>query len=163
MDDPQTPKPGDAPSGFKPRVKAPQLTKAQRRENNKEAKAANVATTPKGPGGTKPSKPSAPTLEKGPRLSDPRISQKPQNNTVAFLRDARSVASTDTDNVLRDLRIFSHFAPPSKALNTKTEIHPAILRLAIQFSEFRIVGANARCIATANALKAVRLKSPLRM
>lgn len=34
-------------------------------------------------------------------------------------------------------------------------IHPAIQRLALQFSEFKITGANARCIATLTALKSV--------
>lgn len=60
----------------------------------------------------------------------------------------------------RGLRIFSHFgsqkSPSSgKASSVEYPIHPAIIRLGLQFSEFKITGANARCIATLTALKTV--------
>jgi len=37
----------------------------------------------------------------------------------------------------------------------KGDIHPAIVRLGLQFAEFKISGANARCIATLTAFKTV--------
>ncbi|GAV99442.1 eukaryotic translation initiation factor 2B delta subunit [Lentinula edodes] len=37
----------------------------------------------------------------------------------------------------------------------KGDIHPAIVKLGLQFSEFKICGANARCIATLTAFKTV--------
>ena len=56
------------------------------------------------------------------------------------------------------LRIFSHFGQPKSAGHTKGDIHPAIIRLGLLFSEFRICGANARCIATLTAFKKVSPK-----
>ncbi|KAF7353017.1 hypothetical protein MVEN_01269300 [Mycena venus] len=56
----------------------------------------------------------------------------------------------------RSLRIFSHFGLTKHGHGgVKGDIHPCIIRLALQFSEFRICGANARCIATLNAFKTV--------
>ncbi|KDR83426.1 hypothetical protein GALMADRAFT_235555 [Galerina marginata CBS 339.88] len=54
------------------------------------------------------------------------------------------------------LRIFSHFGQPKPvAHSVKGDIHPAIIRLGILFSEFKICGANARCIAMLTAFKQV--------
>jgi hypothetical protein len=94
--------------------------------------------------------------------SEAKHSSKPKSVSHISTKDSASVVSTDADHVLRHLRIFSHFVPSGKSPasnNHKVEIHPAILRLALQFSEFRIVGGNARCIATVEALKEVRCLS----
>ncbi len=72
--------------------------------------------------------------------------------------DAASVAGGDDDpaNRSRGLRIFLHFGlPKPKGHGIKGDIHPAIIRLGLQFSEFKICGANARCIATLTAFKTV--------
>jgi translation initiation factor eIF-2B subunit delta len=53
------------------------------------------------------------------------------------------------------LRIVSHFGQHKSIGHTKGDIHPAIIRLGLLFSEFRICGANARCIATLTAFKKV--------
>ncbi|KAK9898355.1 nagb/rpia/CoA transferase-like protein [Cystobasidium minutum MCA 4210] len=58
------------------------------------------------------------------------------------------------------LSMFLHLDPPksAKSLNAKIhkeQIHPSILRLALQYADFRIVGANARCIAMLEAFKEV--------
>lgn len=56
-------------------------------------------------------------------------------------------------------RIFTHFVVPKKegglGVGIKGEIHPAIVRLGRQFADMKIVGANARCIATLVAFKTV--------
>jgi translation initiation factor eIF-2B subunit delta len=75
-------------------------------------------------------------------------------------KDSASARSTDAEHVFRGLRTFAHFVPSGKSLTSgnnkvEVEIHPAILCLALHFSEFRIVGGNARCIATVAALKEV--------
>lgn len=57
--------------------------------------------------------------------------------------------------VSRSLRIFTHFGLPKPVSHVKGDIHPAILRLGLLFSEFKICGANARCIATLTAFKSV--------
>lgn len=72
--------------------------------------------------------------------------------------DAASVVGGDDDpaNRSRGLRIFLHFGlPKPKGHAIKGDIHPAIIRLGLQFSEFKICGANARCIATLTAFKTV--------
>lgn len=78
-------------------------------------------------------------------------------------KDAASVASHDVGSSFetRGLRIFSHFGlpkPPSTVKGSANVIHPAIVRLGLQFSRFKIVGGNARCIATLTAFKTVRLR-----
>ncbi|KAF9055050.1 IF-2B-domain-containing protein [Hymenopellis radicata] len=58
----------------------------------------------------------------------------------------------------RGLRIFSHFGVPKQlgsGVKGVSDIHPAIIRLGLLFSEFKICGANARCIATLSAFKTV--------
>ena len=58
--------------------------------------------------------------------------------------------------VSHGLRIFAHFGQPKPIAHTiKGDIHPAIIRLGLLFSEFKICGANARCIATLTAFKKV--------
>jgi len=53
------------------------------------------------------------------------------------------------------LRIFSHFGQPKPVAQVKGDIHPTIIRLGLLFSEFKVSGANARCIATLTAFKQV--------
>lgn len=70
-----------------------------------------------------------------------------------------SVAGDDLTSGSRGLRIFSHFGLPKTVSHVgKGNVHPAIVRLGLQFSDFKISGANARCIATLTAFKTV---SPL--
>lgn len=64
-------------------------------------------------------------------------------------------------NQARGLLIFSHFGLPKPVNAAKGDIHPAIARLALQFSTFKITGANARCIATLTAFKTVRCASKI--
>ena len=56
----------------------------------------------------------------------------------------------------RGVRIFSHFGLQQKSGTGKGLIHPAIVRLGLLFADFRITGANARCLATLTAFKHVR-------
>jgi translation initiation factor eIF-2B subunit delta len=70
-------------------------------------------------------------------------------------------AATATDNT-DPLQLFLHLDLPShssqlshSSKSSTSNIHPSIIRLALQYSEFKIVGANARCIAMLEALKDV--------
>ena len=56
----------------------------------------------------------------------------------------------------RGVRIFSHFGLQHKYGAGKGLIHPTIVRLGLLFSDFKITGANARCLATLIAFKLVR-------
>ena len=70
--------------------------------------------------------------------------------------DTTSVAGDDLASTSRGLRIFSHFGLPKTVSHiAKGNIHPTIVRLGLQFSDFKISGANARCIATLTAFKVV--------
>ena len=72
-------------------------------------------------------------------------------------KDTASVAGDDLASSSRGLRIFSHFGLPKTVSHiAKGNVHPAIVRLGLQFSDFKISGANARCIATLTAFKEVR-------
>lgn len=139
------------PPGVKPR---PQLTKAERRELQEKQKAAKIVANA-GPAVAKSA--SSPTSDKPRKSLESKLNARTKSVALSSAKDTASVGSVDTENVLRDLRIFSHFVPSGKSVGTasKVEIHPAIVRLALQFSEFKIVGGNARCIATVNALKEV--------
>jgi translation initiation factor eIF-2B subunit delta len=72
------------------------------------------------------------------------------------LKDANAV-STEDPAIMQShgLRIFSHFGQPKPVVQVKGDIHPSIIRLGLLFSEFKIVGANARCIATLTAFQQV--------
>lgn len=59
-------------------------------------------------------------------------------------------------------RFFTHLEGPATTMGKagnkeKAEIHPAVSRLALQYSSYKIVGANARCLAMLEAFKEVRL------
>ena len=86
-------------------------------------------------------------------------SSKPQSKVSDLPRAAPdalpSVASSP-------LSLFLHLDPPrsAKSLNakiSKEQIHQSILRLALQYADFKIVGANARCIAMLEAFKDVSI------
>ncbi|KAF5369767.1 hypothetical protein D9758_001317 [Tetrapyrgos nigripes] len=84
---------------------------------------------------------------------------RPRSSSSAVPKDAAKDASGALDSEgpkTRGLRIFSHFGlPKTLGHQLKGDIHPAIIRLGLQFSEFKICGANARCIATLTAFKSV--------
>ncbi|GAA6034322.1 hypothetical protein JCM8097_002667 [Rhodosporidiobolus ruineniae] len=68
-----------------------------------------------------------------------------------------SVNGGDNDPTLQPFLHLDLPAPSSSlshsAKSSTANIHPSILRLALQYSEFKVVGANARCIAMLEAFK----------
>lgn len=131
------------------------------------------------PSNRKPSKTGGPAnlnADDSPRTQNRGGPQTPNlNNVSGFIqssrdkdKDAQSTTyshAETTESKIRDLRIFSHFAIPKGGAGLSTrgikggaDVHPVIIKLALQFAEFRIVGANARCIATLTAFKAVGLR-----
>ena len=61
------------------------------------------------------------------------------------------------ENSSKQVALFSHLeiAKGANASLAPKDIHPAVLVIGLQFSEFKICGANARCIATLTAFKKV--------
>lgn len=70
--------------------------------------------------------------------------------------------ATPTPSAMDPLQLFLHLDLPStpsslshSSKSSTANIHPSIIRLALQYAEFKIVGANARCIAMLEAFKDV--------
>jgi translation initiation factor eIF-2B subunit delta len=167
--------PPDAPPQRK------QLTKAERRELQEKQRAAKAAAAASGSTGksqanaAKPSNPKAQTgqhskvtMPVGATSSIAAISTAGgAKKTAKSGKDADVVLGTGTLDKAAELeahrkhqtRIFTHFVVPKKegklGVGIKGEIHPAIVRLGRQFADMKIVGANARCIATLVAFKTV--------
>lgn len=129
------------------------MTKAERRElqeKQRAEKAALKAQHQQGGGGqSKQSSKSSGQSQKKPQAGE--TSKAVSSTTTDAINDA-----TGGKMVSRSLRIFTHFGLPKPISHVKGDIHPAILRLGLLFSEFKICGANARCIATLTAFKSVR-------
>lgn len=148
----------NAPSttAAKPGQKA--MTKAERRELQERQRAAKAANP-----GAKSAKPPKPQ-QQGPssQPSTPRPGASSAQGAPAAKKDPAPPPAAAVADAMRGLRIFSHFGLPKYAGTLRSnlmtrEIHPAILRLGLQFAEFKITGANARCLATLQALKTARL------
>ena len=152
-----------------------QMTKAERRElqeRQRAAKAAAAAT--KAPvAGTQTGGPAAKPPHQTPSTSShPKKSGKGSESPVQTKGSLAvgpsgpahkstkepKAAAEDSAERSRGLRIFSHFALQKPAGHVvKGDVHPAIVRLGLMFAEFKICGANARCIATLSVFKRVRL------
>lgn len=146
------------------------MSKAERRElqeKQRAAKALSQGKTPAPTASTKP--PTKPQAKDGPSSSttNPKavvtarvVSGHPRAES-SKMPDQRSSGSGaggagTSESVARELGIFSHFGLPKQATSGhKGDIHPAIVRLGLQFASFKITGANARCIATLMAFKSV--------
>ncbi|KAH8830658.1 eukaryotic translation initiation factor 2B delta subunit [Flagelloscypha sp. PMI_526] len=158
--------PGRAPGLVQPpqtpRTPKAQTTKAERRAQQEAQRAAKAAA--KDQGGNVPaqkSKGNATPRNKTTFDKQNPNSKDPPSGPSKSSSAAPTVSSADksTASQSRNLRIFSHFADPnipaSVPEKNKGVIHPAVTQLALQFSRFRICGANARCIATLSAFKTV--------
>ncbi|KAF8843159.1 IF-2B-domain-containing protein [Paxillus ammoniavirescens] len=143
-----------------------QMTKAERREQQEAQRAAKAsAKTAAAQSGASSSKPtsthkqSASVSGKGAAHPSAATPKKPGKGPDG--KPARSETKEgahphlQVDETPRGLRIFSHFGTPKPPAVTKGDIHPAIIRLGLQFAEFKITGANARCIAMLTAFKTV--------
>ncbi|ORX87627.1 IF-2B-domain-containing protein [Basidiobolus meristosporus CBS 931.73] len=109
-------------------VRKPQreMTKAERRaQQGQKAKGGAPKTTP----------------------SKPTVTPQPQTKSVSSKEDKKP----------KQLGLFAHLEEPKGPLGTQIpkELHPAILSLGLQFSEFKISGSNSRALATLNAFKKV--------
>ncbi len=155
-------------SDSRPPLKAQkEMSKAERRELQEKQRAAKAAAKAAGPSqpGQKPAAKQPPasggsnaTPKKGGKPADPAPPRTPATPSGRQPRDAKMATTTLTETGpinARGLRIFSHFGLPKPVSLAKGDIHPVILRLALQFSDFKITGANARCIATLTAFKTV--------
>jgi translation initiation factor eIF-2B subunit delta len=128
------------------------MSKAERRELQEKQRAAKLAQKQQPQSGDTPNKPKAKPKTDSAQRRGSGAAEKTQSSGV----DASAMDIETATNKSRSLRIFSHFGLTKHGHGVKGDIHPCIIRLALQFSEFRICGANARCIATLTAFKTVR-------
>ncbi|KAG8901973.1 hypothetical protein FRC00_003089, partial [Tulasnella sp. 408] len=170
---PSVPKPAES-SKDKPPQRGPPpgekkvLTKAERREIQEAQRAAKEvakaqAAAGKGGGGGGKGKQAPAPQKKPPAAAGPSRIQSDAN--IAAFHHPKSTAAPSIETASTApppetlLRIFSHFALPkplpSLGSGIKGDIHPVIRKLGLQFADFRIVGANARCIAALTAFKTV--------
>lgn len=143
------------PTGGQPSQKS--MTKAERRELQEKQRAAKAALKAAGPAGGSASsaKSKAPPAAKKTESGAGKALASQPKDTVAHGHGGAEEAAGK-----RGPRIFTHFGLPRPLGHTvKGDIHPAVVRLGLLFSEFKICGANARCIATLTAFKNVRLGS----
>ncbi|KAG6335047.1 hypothetical protein ID866_4049 [Astraeus odoratus] len=158
-----------------------QMTKAERRELQERQRAAKAAAKAGGPGGpSTPAKPNAapasgtgkgaqqspvpgtkkagkPTEGKTGKAAEGKPGKVPEGKSVkGEPKDTTHPhAHGQIDDTTHGLRIFSHFGLPKSPTVVKGDVHPAIIRLGLQYSNFKITGANARCVAMLTAFKTV--------
>ncbi|TFY77630.1 hypothetical protein EWM64_g6383 [Hericium alpestre] len=178
-------------SGAAPQQKSQkQMTKAERRalqEQQRAAKAAKAAAdgAPNAGGGGKagnanvkgaagkqalgqPAANAAPAPRKASRALEGQTQPGKGSTAVSAVagkaKEVKVVAGAeDVSGRSRGLRIFSHFALQKTSSHVvKGDVHPAVVRLGLLFSEFKICGANARCIATLTAFKQVSFLACIR-
>lgn len=158
----QNSSPAGRPEG---RLAQKNMTKAERRELQEKQRAAKFASKSQQQVKQTPQIPSGSATGQ-PKTKPPQTPQKKIFGVDAAGSRHHMSASRDFGSGLageeaagrslsHGLRIFSHFGQPKPIGHTKGDIHPAIIRLGLLFSEFRICGANARCIATLTAFKKV--------
>ncbi|KAK9765682.1 hypothetical protein K7432_005777 [Basidiobolus ranarum] len=123
-----------------------EMTKAERRALQEKQRAEKEAMK-------QSSSSSAQKAKGGSHSSAKTIPSKP---TVTPQPQTKSISSKE-DKKPKQLGLFAHLEEPKGPLGTQIpkELHPAILSLGLQFSEFQISGSNARAIATLNAFKKV--------
>ncbi|KAF5320774.1 hypothetical protein D9619_001019 [Psilocybe cf. subviscida] len=169
---PAAPKPVGQPS-------QKSMTKAERRELQEKQRAAKAAAKQQAPQGQgKGQQANAPKQQqqgggghaRGASISQPKPPATPMKKGFAdpaaggkyasASKDAGAAGAAGEDpstkKVSHGLRIFAHFGQPKPVGHTvKGDIHPAIVRLGLLFSDFKICGSNARCIAMLTAFKQV--------
>lgn len=131
-------------SGTSSRAAVKQMSKAERRalqEQQRQAKQ-EAAANPRPAQSTRPAAAAA----------------APKKATSTSTGQSSASANTTHSTPFTASNLFNHLTiSSSQPLKTKSEkdVHPAIAKLGLQWAEFRIVGANARCISMLEAFKQV--------
>ncbi|KAI6034094.1 eukaryotic translation initiation factor 2B delta subunit [Pisolithus microcarpus] len=126
-----------------------QMSKAERRDLQERQRAAKAAAKASGVTAKGAAQSPASAAKKSGKTADGKPVKGEQEDTSHLHTHAQ------VDDTTRGLRIFSHFGLPKSPSVTKGDVHPAIIRVGLQFSDFKITGADARCIAMLTAFKAV--------
>lgn len=141
--------------------------RAENRERQEKQRAAKAAAVNKNTSAANAdagsSKKAGTAKPKQKQASIPRLDDANERRGTASLVSANETAHSIAPGVedkIRDLRIFSHFgARGHLGQKIKGEIHPSIIRLGLLFAEYKVTGANARCISALTAFKTVSLNA----
>lgn len=141
---PQEPKGAPAQSS---RASVKQMSKAERRALQEQQRQAKQEAT---------SNPTPVTASTSKKVAAPAHAQ-PTASTSNSQANPNSSASTPFTalNLFNHLSISSSNSSSNKAAKSAKDVHPAVLKLGLQWSEYKIVGANARCISMLEAFKQV--------
>ncbi|KAG0267026.1 hypothetical protein BG011_009774 [Mortierella polycephala] len=143
------------------------MTKAERRELQEKQKAEKAARISAGlpASGKKAAQVLAqPSSGFSPNPSKSLATSFPGVEAEKAIAAAESTGQTKRrEKLTKEIGLFAHLDPP-KFANTATaprDLHPAVVNVGLQMAQFKICGANARCVATLNAFrKAIQDYSP---
>lgn len=78
-------------------------------------------------------------------------------NTVASVHKTGNVSAAAKTSALHKVKLFKHLYSDKSDLNfnVNNKLHPAIVKLGLQYVSDSVVGSNARCYAFLNAMKIV--------
>lgn len=119
-------------------AKAKPVTKAERRAIQEAQRAAKAKALE----------------EKKPVAKKPAESKKPQ---AVVAKQVAPAIQAIKNSAVHKVKLFKHLYTAKCDLNIKVNqsLHPAIVKLGLQFANDAIVGSNARCYAFLNAMKIV--------
>ncbi|KAF9915610.1 hypothetical protein FBU30_001862 [Linnemannia zychae] len=135
------------------------MTKAERRELQERQKAEKAARVSAGLPAS--GKKAAQVLNQSnsgfsPNPSKSLATSFPGAEAEKAIAAAESTGQTRRrEKLTKEIGLFAHLDPP-KFANTALapkDLHPAVIHAGLQMAQFKICGANARCVATLNAFR----------
>ncbi|KAG0373686.1 hypothetical protein BGX24_011379 [Mortierella sp. AD032] len=135
------------------------MTKAERRELQEKQKAEKAARVSAGlpASGKKAAQVlNPPNSGFSPNPSKSLATSFPGAEAEKAIAAAESTGQTKRrEKLTKEIGLFAHLDPP-KFANTALapkDLHPAVVHAGLQMAQFKICGANARCVATLNAFR----------
>lgn len=143
--------------------KLKQQEKAAKRAAQKENTGSSQVPPPSTPrSNPRPSPSKSPAGDKQSKPVPEKPSQPPKGQQAG--PRARRASETRRDNMkarpVKQVRLFSHlYAQPRRhsIVAASKDIHPAVLALGLQMSNYEVCGSNARCVAMLLAFKEVSM------
>ncbi|KAK3829229.1 MAG: eukaryotic translation initiation factor 2B delta subunit [Benniella sp.] len=148
------------PAGGPQKASAPSqksMTKAERRELQEKQKAEKAARVSAGlPASAKKAAQAQPNSGFSPNPSKSLATSFPGAEAEKAIAVAESTGQgKKRERLTKEIGLFAHLDPP-KFANTASapkDLHPAVVNVGLQMAQFKICGANARCVATLNAFR----------
>ncbi|KAF9113628.1 hypothetical protein BGX27_001162 [Mortierella sp. AM989] len=135
------------------------MTKAERRELQEKQKAEKAARVSAGlpASGKKAAQVIAqPNSGFSPNPSKSLATSFPGAEAEKVIAAAESISQAKRrERLTKEIGLFAHLDPP-KFANTASapkDLHPAVVNVGLQMAQFKICGANARCVATLSAFR----------